>query len=194
AAGDRGREADAVVGAVDVVVHRLRDGDGGHPLLVHPQTVGEGVVATDRDEHVDPRVLDHLEGMGGEVVRTVPAGRAGEEDGDLGGLDARGVAAREVQEGPAGAVDGAHRVGVELDQVGGHRLRVVQVRGEQAAPAPADAGDLVPLLGDPVDHGLDARVQSGDVTAAGEYADPHGPLPPRLGCPAWVSRGTHAPG
>ena len=46
---DRGREPDAVVGAVDVVVHRLRDGDDGDALLVQPQRERERVVAADRD-------------------------------------------------------------------------------------------------------------------------------------------------
>src|SRR5699024_4612386 len=64
-----------------------------------------------------------------------------------------------------------HRV--ELDEVLGHGRLVVEVGAQQTAPPPPDAGDLMPLLVDPVDDGLDAGVESRDVTAAGEDADAH---------------------
>src|SRR5699024_8596887 len=171
--GHRGREADAVVGAVDVVVHRLGDGDRRHPLLVHPQPVGQGVVATDRDEHVDAGRLDDPQDVRGEVVRTVTLDRPGQEVGNVAGPHLPGVRARAVQEGATGPVDGAHTHRVEVDQVLCHGRRVVEVGAQQTAPPPPDAGDLVPLLVDPVDHGLDAGVESRDVTAAGEDADAH---------------------
>ena len=73
AARDRRRKPDAVVRPVDVVVHRLRDRDHGHALVVHPQRVRQRVVAADRDQHVDPERLDDPERVVGEVERAVAA-------------------------------------------------------------------------------------------------------------------------
>src|ERR1700687_4539414 len=53
-----GTEADAVVGAVDVVVHRLRDADDVHPFVVQAFAVAERVVASDGNENVDSDVLE----------------------------------------------------------------------------------------------------------------------------------------
>ena len=83
AAGDRGREADAVVGAVDVVVHRLRDRDHRDALVVHAERVRERVVAADRDQHVDPERLDHAQGVIGEVERPVAVDPVREVGGDV---------------------------------------------------------------------------------------------------------------
>ena len=65
---DAGREADAVVGPGDVVVHRLRDGDDLDPLLVEADAVRERVVAADRDQDVDPELPDVGEDLGSQVV------------------------------------------------------------------------------------------------------------------------------
>ena len=83
AAGDRGREPDAVVGAVDVVVHRLRDGDDRDAFVVQSQPVRQRVVAADRDQRVEAEVLDHPERVGGEVERAVADRLVGEEGGHV---------------------------------------------------------------------------------------------------------------
>ena len=70
-AGDRGREADAVVGAVDVVVHGLRQADDLDPLQVEAAGEGEGAVAADRHQGVEVEVAEHLEGGVGEVEPAV---------------------------------------------------------------------------------------------------------------------------
>ena len=59
AAGDGRREADAVVGAVDVVVHRLRDRDDRHTLVVEAERVRERVVPADRSNTVVTEPVDH---------------------------------------------------------------------------------------------------------------------------------------
>ena len=60
-AGDGGGEADAVVGAVDVVVHRLRDGDDRDALVGQAQRERERVVAADRHQRVDAQPFEHAE-------------------------------------------------------------------------------------------------------------------------------------
>src|SRR5438046_4179470 len=62
-AGDRGREADAVLGVADVVVHGLRDGDDLDAEVVELGGVTDGVVAANGDQMFDakPReVRQHL--------------------------------------------------------------------------------------------------------------------------------------
>src|SRR3989304_5384266 len=58
--GDRGREADAVLGAGGVVVHRLGNGHEGHALRREHPREREGVVAADRDEDVDAELVEML--------------------------------------------------------------------------------------------------------------------------------------
>ena len=57
-ARDGGRKAEAVVGAEDVVVHRLRDGDERHAFLVQAPREGERAVAAEGDERVELEELD----------------------------------------------------------------------------------------------------------------------------------------
>ena len=90
---DRGREPDAVVRAVDVVVHRLRDGDDRDALVVQSQAVRQRVVTADRDQRVESEVLDHAERVLGEVVRPVAFRLAGEEGGHVAGRPGRGSCA-----------------------------------------------------------------------------------------------------
>ena len=53
------------------------------------------------------------------------------------------------------------------------RRGIVGVGVEQAGPAAPNADHFVALFVDPVDDGLDAGVQAGDVAAAGQDSDPH---------------------
>ena len=173
AARDRGREADAVIGAVDVVVHRLRDRDHGHALVVHPQPVRERVVAADRDQHVDPDRLDHAQGVVGEVERPFAVDAVREVRRHVLRPDAARVRARGVEERAAGAVDRAHRVLLERQEVPRLRGGVVRIVLEQRRPAAAEPDHLVPLVRDAVDDGLDARVEARHVAASGQDSDPH---------------------
>src|ERR1700742_4893338 len=52
-AGDRGREADAVLGVADVIIHRLRDGDDLDAEFVELGRITERVVAADGDQVFD---------------------------------------------------------------------------------------------------------------------------------------------
>src|ERR1700730_12054854 len=74
-ARDAGAEADAVVGAVDVVVHRLRTGDDVYCFVVQSLAVAERVVASDWDQYVDSDMLEIPEHVFRDVVdRLVVAG------------------------------------------------------------------------------------------------------------------------
>ena len=58
---DRGGEPDAVVGPVDVVVHRLGDRDHRDALVVEAERERQRVVPADRDHRVDAELLDHAQ-------------------------------------------------------------------------------------------------------------------------------------
>ena len=58
---------------------------------MHAKRVGECVVATDGNEHVDPLGLENTQRMVGEVERPVAVGPVGQEVGNLLGTDVGGV-------------------------------------------------------------------------------------------------------
>ena len=177
APGDCSGETDAVVGSVYVVVHGLGDGDHPYPLVVHPQRVREGVVTADGDEDVDLLLLEHLEDVGREVYDPVLGSIAVEPgpeclrdvlSGDLGRVGARGM-----KGGPAVAVDGPHRAGVSGTKLASIPSASIWGGLDETAPAAPDPDDLVPGLGRPAHHSLDAGVEPGDVTATREDPDAH---------------------
>src|SRR5262249_16646859 len=113
-AGDRGREADAVLRVVNVVIHRLRDGNDLDAEFVELGRVAERVVTTDGNEVLDAErrevrqhLLGDVPGIGGSTFTThgewkVPAGKV------IGQLRHFGrVGAARVQHGAAAPVDGA---------------------------------------------------------------------------------------
>src|SRR2546423_15507878 len=63
-----GAESDTVIGAVDVVVHRLRNRDDADAFVVESFAVAERVVATDRYQRIDPDVLQIPEHVFRDVV------------------------------------------------------------------------------------------------------------------------------
>jgi hypothetical protein len=177
AAGDRGGEADAVVGPEHVVVHRLGHGQDLDALAGQPLGERQGVVATDGDQPVQAQALHHLQAVAGEVERPLglELALAGQERRHVLGLDLARVGPAGVQEGAAGAVDGA-------DGVLGQRLHAVvlglvavEVVVEQPRPAAAQPDDLIAAVGGGVHQRLDAGVEPGDVAATGQYTNPgHG--------------------
>ena len=175
APGDRGREPDAVVGAVDVVVHRLRDGDHRDALVVQAQPVRQRVVAADRDRARRARGA-RSPGSTWAVKSYGPSPSASpaRNAGHVARLDPAGVRARRVEDRAAGAVDRAHRGRGRAARCWprsrpGRRGSI----SSRPRPAAADADHLVAAVGDPADDRLDARVEPGNVAAAGADADPH---------------------
>ena len=67
-AGDAGAEADAVIGAGNIVVHGLGDGDDANPFLVEAHAVAERVVSADRNHVLDAQPRQILQNLGRQVV------------------------------------------------------------------------------------------------------------------------------
>ena len=139
---------------------------------MHPKRVEERVVAADRDQHVDPAILDYAERMWREVERALTGDGVREKRGHVVRPYATGVRARRVQERAARAVDRPYHTGVERQEPLVRGLGPVGVVVEEAGPAAPDADDLVPFARDAVDHGLDGRVETRHVAASRQDSDP----------------------
>jgi hypothetical protein len=157
---DGGREADAIIGAENVVVHRLGHRDHRHALRGEMGGEAQGAVAAERDHRVDAEPLQHFE----HVTRRV---------GAAGGAR---VGAGGVKDGPAHAVQPANPLAAELQRVGVNCGVIPRVDREHAFPAAAEADHLpVQIVGGEGD-GADAGVEARHVAAAGEDTYPHGLL------------------
>ena len=170
--GHGSREADAVLGALDVVVHGLGDGDDGKSLAPEPGGVAERVVATDGHEAVDLEPLEVLEDDGRQVVapifrlQALQALRV-EVLGKRAGAHVRRARARGVEHGAAGPVDRPCHDPVEGSQEAAAILEC-GIHVGQALPAAADAEAHPADLAGPIHDALDDRIEPGDVPAAGE--------------------------
>ena len=169
-AGDAGAEADAVVGARHVVVHRLRNGHDVDALGMEPVGVAEGVVAADGDEGVDAEELEVPEHGGGGVVHLVGVLLAQvlrhHRLRQVAGAGAGGV-----EEGPAGAPRAVDDLLAQLLDVGLVVGLPVRHQVHQSGPATPDPEHVVPLAERPDGDGADGRVEARYVTAAREDSD-----------------------
>ena len=86
-------------------------------------------------------------------------------------LHLRGIGARAVQIGAAGAVDGAGVLAIQRQNVARAAGRVLQVDVGQPFPAAADADHFAADLAATVDHRLDDGIQSRNIAAAREDTD-----------------------
>src|SRR6476661_11258350 len=80
-AGDRSREADAVLGVADVVVHRLRDGNDLDAEVVELGRITERVVAADGDQVFDAEPREVRQHLDGDVPRLGCDAALGAEQG-----------------------------------------------------------------------------------------------------------------
>ena len=60
-AGDAGAEADAVIGAGHIIVHRLGDGDDFEAFLVQAHAIAQGIIAADGDQVIDAQEIQVLQ-------------------------------------------------------------------------------------------------------------------------------------
>jgi hypothetical protein len=89
------------------------------------------------------------------------------------GADLARVGAAGVQKRAAGAVNRAHHILVQPDRIAVDAFLIVAVQLQQAAPPAANADDLMALVHRAIDDRFDAGVKTGDITAAGQNANPH---------------------
>src|SRR5882724_2200691 len=121
-ASDGGREADAVFGALDVVVHGFGNGDDGHAGGGERGGEAERVVATDGDKAADAEAFEIIEYDGSEVVvlaveRKFLHAVGGDNLRELGFNHLPRVGARGVEYGAARTIDGARIFAIEWTNV-----------------------------------------------------------------------------
>jgi hypothetical protein len=183
AAADRGAEADAEVGAVDVVVHGLGAGHDVHAFPVQARGVGQGVVAADGHQRPDPQLVQR----GHHVIGAVdPVAGPGIEVrlqglGQIPGQDLAGIGARGMKDRAAGPVDAVNRVAVQHDGMVPKGLLVLGIDMQRPGPAAAEAERVPAEFLGPGDDGFDAGVEAGNVAPAGQDAYAHVSIP--LCCP-----------
>src|SRR6266478_5913221 len=169
-AGDAGAEADAVIGAGNVVVHRLGNPDDFDAFLKQADGVAEGVVAADGNEVIDAEPSKVLEDIGSEVVLVGGIG-VFKVSRNAGLADAAGIGARRVQKGAAGATGAVDDFFGEHQEVVGVVVVLIADHFDEAGPAVTNADDFVAFAKSAKGDGADGRVEAGDVAAAGEDAD-----------------------
>ena len=116
-------------------------------------------MVTSKTVEVTPFLVDSL---GGKLLPLQHRGQL---------LHLRGIGARTVQVGAAGAVDGAGILAIQGQHVTGAARRILQVDVGQPFPAAANADHFAAHFASAVNHRLDHGIQSRNVAAAREYAD-----------------------
>src|SRR4029079_1731221 len=143
--GDGGREPDAVLGALDVVVHRLRDGHQRDSGIGEHLRVGQRVVPADRDKHGDTQRLWVFEDQRRQVEEVLVdavslAVRLTEPWREPGITHLAWVRPRRVQDPAAGPVDGPGVDPVQASDVAAATpIRELGLDVREALPADADA-------------------------------------------------------
>ena len=169
-ARDAGAEADAIVGAGNVIVHGFGNGHDFETFLMQANAVTERVIAADRHHVIDAEPFKILQDFGSEIV-FLGVVLAFEMFGHVGFVRAAGVGARGMQKRSAGA-SGA------IDDVFGEDLEVFRIvvgfvahDVDQAAPSVAEANDLIAFTERAEGDSANRGIESGDIAASGEDAD-----------------------
>jgi len=169
-AGDAGAETDTVIGAGDVVVHGLGDGDDFETFLVQPHAVAEGVIAADGNHVVDAEPFEIFQHFRSEIV-SLSMILALEVFGDVGFAGAARIGARGMEKSAAGASGAIDDILGEYLEILGVVVGLVAHHLDQAAPAMAKTDDLVAFAERAKGDAADGGIEAGDVAASGENAD-----------------------
>jgi hypothetical protein len=169
-AGDAGAEADAVVGARNVIVHGLWNADDLETFFVQTNAIAEGVVTADGDERVDAKPGEILEDFGSEVV--LFGGKfVFQMRGDVGLGNAAGIGAGRMEKGAAGAAGTIDDFFVEEEKVVGVVVVLFADHVHEAGPAMADADNLIAFTDGAKSNAANSGIEPGNVAASGEDAD-----------------------
>ena len=169
-ARNTGAEPDAVIGAGDIVVHRFRDRNGFDAFLVHAHAIAERIVATDRDEIIDPKEIKVLKHIWCDIIDifrvfVLQVFRKGIL------LYLGWIRAGRVQEGAPGATGSIN------DFFGQHPVIVAVICFfitndiYQPAPAATNANNFVPFSRGADGYSANGRVQARNVAASCQNPD-----------------------
>ena len=168
-ARDARAEADAVIGAIHVVVHRLRNGDDVHAFIVQSLAVAERVVAADWNQDVDADVLEILQHILRDVVDRLVV--AGEMPWHSRARQMARPGSRRVQKSAAGAAGAIHDRFRQLLHAFGVVGAVASIVIDEPRPSAPDANDAIAFAQRADRDRPDCGIETGDVAAAGEDRD-----------------------
>ena len=168
------READAIIGAVDIVVHRLGNRGDVDAFAVQPLGIAQRVVTADRHQRIHAQFIQHLQRVRRKIKRAFVVGMRFifQKSGDFTGAYFAGIGAAGVQKRAARAIDGAHPLLVQRPNIFRNRFGIFGVAIQQAAPAFANAHHFIAFVHRAIDDGLDAGIQSGHIAAARQHTNP----------------------
>src|SRR6266478_6346506 len=167
---DAGAEADAVVGAGNIIVHGLGNADDFEAFFVEANAVAKRVVSADGDESVDAQPSEIFEDFRGEVV-FLSGEFVFQMRGDAGLGDAAGIGAGGMQKSPAGASGTINGLIVEEEEIVGIVVILLTDNIHESGPAVANADDLMAFAQCAKRDATDGGVETGNVAASGEDAD-----------------------
>ena len=135
---------------MNVVIHRLRNGNDLDAEFTELGRVAERVVTADGNEMLDAQrrevrqhLLGDVPGVAGDTFTTPGEWKVLAGDEVIGELRHFGrVGAARVQHGPAAPVDGARVLTVERYHVAAPAVRILEVQVRQRLPAAAETDDL----------------------------------------------------
>src|ERR1044071_2814245 len=138
AASDRGAEADAVISAENVVVHRLRNGDDFDAFTMQTLAVAERIIAADGNQDSYAEVLEILEHVRSEIPRprfgVFDVRRIAQKLRFILRLYLRRICSAGVQHCATAAINGANRLLIERQEMLAEAFGLLRVEFEQASP------------------------------------------------------------
>ena len=176
-----GREANAVIGPKNIVVHGLGNGDHRKPFAMESFPIPQGVVAADGNQNIQPQRLQIAQDAGSAIQKRavpqpLPAGVL-QKAGQVFSSDLTRVGSGGVQEGASRSVDGTNDGVFQLEGTSRQRARILGIEEQQPAPPAPYSEHLVTCGFGPIDHRLDAGIQSGNVAASCQDSNAHGSGP-----------------
>src|SRR2546426_9012934 len=161
-ARDASAETNAVVGAGDVIVHRLRNGNDPETFFVKPHPVTERVVSTDGDEHVDAEPGEILQDFRCKVV-FIRREFVFEVSGDIGFADSSWIRAGGMKERAAGATRTINDLFVKEEEIIGVVEILIANHVNEAGPAVPNADDVEAFAKRAERNTTDGGVETGNV-------------------------------
>ena len=168
--GDAGAEADAVIGARNIIVHCLRYSDDFHAFFVQTLRITQRVIATNRNQCIDTEELEVGENLLSNVVDFVSIGVSHMR---------RDRCARQVTRSRARCMEkSATEPATPVHFLFGQLLHMLAIIGRgvgnhihQPAPAAAKPDHLVPFPARADSYSAYRRIQPGHITSTGQNSD-----------------------
>ena len=167
--GHSGGKTNAIVGAVDIVVHGFGNSHRREAFFMETLPVTEGVISANGNQYIDAQVLQVAEDMRGKIVEFVLFCLPFKEFRYVLVFDFPRICSRGVEMGASGAIYGANPCSVQFYNIFLSTLGVVGVELEETCPTSSDSYYIEALLDTAVNHCFDTWVQPGHVATARKY-------------------------